>query len=199
MQSNKETHSQFIILLSIVLSATILRIALHPTNFSALDAMALFCGTYFARRSTALIVVLASVWIGDIFLDATLFYPGFYWQYAAYGLTTLLGAYFLKNKFNAIRFFTVSISISLLFFTISNFGVWCSGLIYPLTFNGLITCYIAAIPFLKNTLLSDLLFGGVLFGCFETYCRATPDLIAASATAADTRSFKRGSTGFGNK
>lgn len=38
------------------------------------------------------------------------------------------------------------------------------GSFYPKTGAGLIECYVAAIPFFKNTLLSDLFYTALLFG-----------------------------------
>jgi hypothetical protein len=54
-----------------------------------------------------------------------------------------------------------------LFFLISNFGVWTSGTMYTKDFSGLLTCYTMAIPFFKNSLMSDLIYCGILFGSFE--------------------------------
>jgi len=49
---------------------------------------------------------------------------------------------------------------------VTNFGVWISGLTYPKTWEGLLACYTAAIPFFWNTLAGDLFYVGVLFGAF---------------------------------
>ena len=70
-------------------------------------------------------------------------------------LTTLLGG----DGYVSLPYFT-----RLWFFLISNFGVWISGNLYPLTFEGLISCYAAAIPFFRSTLASNLLFSYILFG-----------------------------------
>jgi hypothetical protein len=55
---------------------------------------------------------------------------------------------------------------SVLFFVLTNFGVWAIGDIYPKTLAGLSACYIAAIPFFRGTLEGDLLYTLVLFGGF---------------------------------
>jgi hypothetical protein len=52
---------------------------------------------------------------------------------------------------------------------------------YPLTGEGLLTCYIAAIPFFWNTLAGDLIFVTLLFGAFEWAQRKYPSLVAAKA------------------
>lgn len=166
----------FKIVLSILFFATLMRITVpmvigHPPNFSPIDAIALFSGVYFSRRMTAFAVVLLSVWIGDLVLNRlafgawTLFYSGFYWQYGCYLLITLLGIG-LKNHVNSRCLLAASMASSMLFFAITNFGVWYGSALYPQTLDGLLVCYVAAIPFFKNTVLSDLLFTGLFFGSF---------------------------------
>ena len=46
----------------------------------------------------------------------------------------------------------------ILFFIISNFGVWLTGSLYQQSLEGLIQCYIMALPFFTNTLLSTIIF-----------------------------------------
>ena len=58
------------------------------------------------------------------------------------------------------------ISSSGIFFLVSNFGVWTGGTMYPKNFGGLITCYAAGVPFIHNTIISDILFTTVLFGTY---------------------------------
>ncbi len=166
------------ILLSIIVFATLTRVAIPPLfahlpNFSALDALALFCGAYCERRMTAIAITLVSVWVGDVLLTHSLFYPGFYWQYGCYALITLLGSYtssLWKHSTNQNisrwipAFAGMTTASAILFFVVSNFGVWFSGTLYPQTMDGLIACYIAAIPFFKHTLISDLIFTSILFG-----------------------------------
>ena len=50
-----------------------------------------------------------------------------------------------------------------IFFIFSNFGVWLLGGLYPKNMSGLIECYIMAIPFFKNTLMSTILFSYITF------------------------------------
>ena len=166
--------NQINLVLGLILFATLTRIALPPffthlPNFSPVDAIGLFCGAYFSRRMVAICIALLSVWVGDIFINKlllghwTLFYQGFYWQYGSYVLVTLLGSTLAAN-IKPVRIASTCFASSILFFLISNFGVWFSGTLYPLTIDGFISCYIAAIPFYKNTLLSDLFFSSILFG-----------------------------------
>jgi hypothetical protein len=58
----------------------------------------------------------------------------------------------------------VMIACSLAFFVLSNFAVWAFSGMYALTMAGLIQCYVAALPFLQNTVAGDLFWAAVLFG-----------------------------------
>ena len=57
-----------------------------------------------------------------------------------------------------------TVASAILFFAITNFGVWAIDHLYPRTLAGLASCYIAAIPFFRNTLLSGLFYSALLFG-----------------------------------
>lgn len=157
------------ILMGIVFFATLTRLLPHPPNFSPIDAIALLSGAYFSKRITAIFVTLSAIWMGDLFINRiyydqwVFFYQGFYWQYAAYVFITLLGAT-LNNKMRVTRFIPTCLFASILFFVVSNLGVWLGGLLYPFTFEGLVLCYAAAIPFFKNTLAGDLFYSFVMFG-----------------------------------
>ena len=65
--------------------------------------------------------------------------------------------------------FGAAILSSVLFFIVTNFGVWLTGggWFYPKTLQGLIECYTLAIPFFRNSLAGDLVYTGVLFSLFE--------------------------------
>lgn len=163
------------ILCLFILVAAFSRIIPHMPNFSPLAAIGLFGAAYFAQKWQAYFIPLFATWISDLFInnviygqyypEFTWFYDGFYWQYGSYVLIVLLGISLFK-KISLPRIFVGSISASLLFFLISNFGVWATGKMYPPTFEGLISCYAAGIPFIKGTFLGDLFYSGVLFGTF---------------------------------
>ena len=72
------------------------------------------------------------------------------------------------------------LAASILFFVVTNFGVWALDSLYPRTLEGLVICYVAAIPFFANTLAGTLFYTAVLFGGFALAERK----IAVFATAA---------------
>jgi hypothetical protein len=163
----------FKLAISISLLAIILRIFVPvyfglPNNFAPINSLALFSGARF-RKFYAFIIPLLTIWLSDILINKiyfshwTFFYSGFYWQYGSYLLITLIGIKFIKcNKFFSI--ITSALCASLLFFLISNFGVWLTGNFYPPTLNGLLVCYVAAMPFMQVTLVSDLFYAMLFFG-----------------------------------
>ena len=86
------------------------------------------------------------------------FYPGFWVTYLGFAVYPLLGKLAHNTRLKLILLPLASFS----FFLISNLGVWWSW--YPHTLAGLATCYLLAVPFYKNTLMGDLVFGyGFLF------------------------------------
>ena len=78
----------------------------------------------------------------------------------------LIGFVFLK-KISFTNVLITSLSSSLIFFVITNFGVWISGSMYPMDLQGLITCYVMALPFYKGTLLGFMCYSTFLFGVLE--------------------------------
>lgn len=167
----------FMSLISIVLSITLARIIAppflgHPSNFSPIGAIALFSGAYFCNKKyLPFLITFLSIWVSDIFINRIYLghwmvsYAGFYWQYFCWMLITIMG-FGLGNKVTALRVATAGLSSAVVFFIISNFGCWVAGW-YPPNLAGLTACYIAAIPFFKQTLLSNLFYCAVLFGSYE--------------------------------
>ena len=123
-------------------------------------------------------------WVSDLLLDNivyTQYYDGFQWMgspwvYASFALIIVLGFVLLK-KVSINNLVIASLSSSVLFFLITNFGAWMSSTIYAKTFSGLIAAYIAGIPFFWNTLAGDLFYVSVLFGSFELVKRQYPQLV----------------------
>ena len=185
MEKNK-INLRLGILLGIVSFATLSRIAMppllgHPTNFSPINAIALFSGCYFAGKLQKFTIPILSVWVGDLFIDYIythkfmLFYSGFYWQYGCYIAMVLIGM-LLSNKVKPLNLLAASLSSSVLFFIVTNFGVWMGSGMYPHTATGFAACYIAAIPFFSSTLLSDIMYSTLFFGAFELMQRKIPGL-----------------------
>lgn len=167
---------RFGVLSLLALFAAFSRLFPHPPNFAPIGAMALFGAAYFSKKHIALILPIVAMWLSDLVINNvvyaqyfegfTFFYQGFYWTYVAFIVIGVLGFFMLKKiQLKSVVF--ASLLAAILFFVISNFGVWASGTMYPKNFSGLLACYTAAIPFFKNTLMGNLVYSGVLFGAFE--------------------------------
>ena len=173
---NQKINIRFGIVSLLILLAAFSRLIPHPPNFTPVGAMALFGAAYFSKRYLALVIPIIAMWLSDLVLNNViyaqyfdsfvLFYPGFYWTYSAFIVIGLVG-FFLLKRTKPQNILIASLSASILFFLLSNFGVWASGMMYPKDFSGLLACYTAAIPFFQNTLMGDLVYCGVLFGAFE--------------------------------
>jgi hypothetical protein len=138
------------------------RLLPHVPGFWPFAACALFAGRMVRAPWLALVVPVAAVAVSNTML------PGDDWRilavvYLAIALPALLGMA-TKNYRTPIAVPAASIAGSLIFFVLTNFAVWAFGTLYPRTFEGLVQCYIAALPFLDKTVIGDLFWNAVLFG-----------------------------------
>ncbi len=155
-----------------ILGAVVSRVVPHPPNVAPITALALFGAVYLDKRY-AFIIPMGAMLVSDWFIG---FYSGMIWVYGSFMLIGCVGL-LLRNHLTPTRVIGSSLVGSVLFFTITNFGVWVSSQVsYPHTLAGLGTCYLAAIPFFRNTVLGDLVYVGALFGLYELLARAIPEL-----------------------
>jgi len=173
-------HSRLAALLSAVLVAAALRLVPHPPNFTPIGAMALFGGAYLGRRPLAFAAPLAALLLSDLVLG---FYHGMATVYFSVALIVMIGMVAL-SRVSPIRVGLAALASSVLFFVLTNFGMWLFSGIYPVTQAGLVACYVAAIPFFQNTVLGDMLFTALLFGGFSLAEQYLPRLRAGQAQPA---------------
>lgn len=159
-----------VLLVALILGAAALRLVPHPSNFTPIGALALFAGAQFDDKRWAFIVPLAAMLLSDIVIG---FHSGMPVIYLAFAVIVCMG-FLLKEKKTALRVTTASLAAATFFFVVSNFAVWAFDGLYPLTLQGLVTCYIAAIPFFQNWLLATLFYSAVLFGGFALAERKLP-------------------------
>lgn len=150
-----------VIAVALIVAGVALRLLPHPANFAPIGAIALFGGAVLRPKLAWWLPVLAMI-ISDAFLgfhDTILFTWGGFALIALYGMS-------LRSTSNWIRIPLGALGSGLIFYVVSNFGVWVAGSIYPHTLQGLADCFVAAIPFFKTSLLADLVYSGVLFGAY---------------------------------
>lgn len=139
----------------------ILRFLPHVPNFAPVVAISLFGGVYLNKRYAVFLPLVLMV-ISDIFLGI---HNVMAFTWGSVLLISLLGIWLKKHK-NIFTVIGLSGLSSILFFIITNFGVWLMGW-YPHDLNGLINCYVMAIPFLRISILGDLAYVAALFGAYE--------------------------------
>lgn len=148
---------------TMIIAAAFSRLLPHPLNVTPIAAMALAGGVYLDKRF-ALIVPLVAMLVTDWILG---FYPILFFVYGSFVAIGFVGLW-LKSHKKPLPVFGATLLSSILFFAVTNFGVWVLGPeMYPKTWAGLVECYVAAIPFFRNTIFGDLFYVAVLFGMFE--------------------------------
>ena len=138
-----------------VLIGVLFRIIPHAPNFTPMLTIALMSGLYVKNRFS-LLIPISIMFISDLFIGS---HVTLLWVYFSLLIICLIGR-LIKNS--ALHILLFSILSSVLFFIVTNFGVWISGG-YSYSFEGLVMCYIMAIPFFKNTLISTLLFSALFY------------------------------------
>jgi hypothetical protein len=156
-------HSRLIALLSAIVAAAALRLVPHPPNFTPIGAMALFSGAYLGRKPLAFAVPLGALLLSDLVLG---FYHGQATVYFSVALIVMIGMVALGRR-SPIRVGAAAVLSSVVFFVVTNFGMWLFSGFYPRTFAGLEACYVAAVPFFQNTVAGDLFYATLLFGGFK--------------------------------
>jgi hypothetical protein len=147
--------------ISLIIIGILLRFVPHLPNFTPVCAIALFAGAYMNKR-LAFVVPLLLMIASDIFLGL---HNVVAFTWGGFALVTFLG-FWVKQKRTAGRVISGSIASSLVFYIVSNFGVWLMGW-YPHTARGLIDCYIMGLPFLRNFTVATLAYTAVFFGAYE--------------------------------
>ncbi len=138
------------------------RLLIHLPNFTPAIALALFGGVYLKKQQAIILPVLMMI-IADVFIGIDVTFP-FTWGSVA--LIALLGLGVRNHKsFSSIA--GSSLFSAVLFFLVTNFGVWAVQNMYPHTLAGFIECYVMAIPFFGSTLVSTVVYTAVLFGGYE--------------------------------
>ena len=171
---------RYVFTFTLILAAALSRLLPHPPNFVPITAMALFGGVYLDKKHT-FIVPIAAMFISDYFIG---FYPDMAWIYASFIAIGCIGLW-LRNHPGVAQTFASTLVGSLLFFIVTNFGVWISSQVsYPHTAAGLVQCYVAAIPFFRNTILGDIVYVGAMFGLFEMAKKFVPSLRQQPLTSA---------------
>ena len=156
-------NTRFITLAIIIFAVAVFRILPHPPNVSPIAAMALFGGAYFSDKRLAFLVPFLALLLGDLILGL---HDTMLYVYGGFALTVVIG-FWIRKQLNIGRIAVAAVGASILFFLLTNFGVWLTSGMYPMTADGLMQAYIAGIPFFQNSLLGNAVFAAVIFGGYQ--------------------------------
>jgi hypothetical protein len=162
-------NKRFVTLSAIIAVAALCRLLPHPPNVTPITAMALFAGAHFGNRKVAYLLPIAAMTVSDLVLAFTVYGSSMLKSqpvvYLCMLVTVLIGRR-IRNKRSVFRIALATVGNAVMFYLVTNLSVWALSGSYPKTSNGLITCYTAAIPFFRNSLIGDIAFVAVLFGGF---------------------------------
>ncbi|HMM62159.1 MAG TPA: hypothetical protein PKC86_01220 [Candidatus Saccharibacteria bacterium] len=151
-----------LLILCLILFGIGWRLIPHIPNFAPIGAIAITAGMMLHWRKAVFIPLVIMI-ITDITIGL---YSGFIWTWLSVAIIPLAG-YLLRRLPQTWRISFGALGASLIFFIVSNFGVWVASGMYSHTLTGLIDCYVMALPFLRATLVSDLVFTATFITVFE--------------------------------
>jgi hypothetical protein len=158
----KLTADETLALVLIVLGA-LSRLLHLPPNIAAVTGVTLLAGLALRNIWLALSVPIAAMVLADVVINQ--WYPGVLATYAGMAAGVLIARGLLHPKLTALRLVGATFLASLAFFILSNFGTWLEGW-YGYTLDGLVACFVAAIPFWQNSLIADFTSTALAFGLF---------------------------------
>jgi len=167
------------VIVMMILGAALSRLIPHVPNVTAVTAIALLGGAYLSNRMAAVLVPVAALFLSDLILN---FHSTMLFVYSAVAVIGFVSTYLLKDSTQWSKLAVVSLVSSLFFFVVTNFGVWMMESFYPKTWDGLVSCYVMALPFFGTQALGDLFYTGVLFGSVAVLRAWTPGLFEIKAS-----------------
>lgn len=151
-----------IVVLALAGFAFLWRVVPHDFNMTPMGALALFAGACLRHPLGRVVVPLATLVASDLLLgfhDTTLY------VYGAFALIALGGV--LLRQRGLMAHAGGAVAAALLFYAITNFGVWAAGVLYPADASGLLASYAAGLPFLWKTLAGNVFFTLLFFATFQ--------------------------------
>ena len=150
----------FNICFGILIALSASRFIPHPPNFTSLLALTFYIPVFFGLRYLPFVII--SFAITDMVIG---YHTGTHWTWGSILLIGLAAPLFKKNITSRISGAFLGACV---FFLITNFGVWASGM-YGYTYQGLVSCFILAVPFFAYTATSTLLFSAVIETIYQYY------------------------------
>ena len=165
-----------LIIPAIIICAAFTRLIPHPSNFTPIIAMGLFGGAYLKDHRLVFFIPLIAMIIADAFLG---FHGTMIWVYGSLIIISMMGI-LLKNRTTPKNCAVATLGGSLIFFLVTNFGVWFISGLYEKSIAGLITCYAMALPFFHNTLAGSVVYSAIMFGGYAGLKNYLPNSVPDS-------------------
>tara|TARA_B100000963_G_C22614969_1_gene666839 strand:+ start:2032 stop:2520 length:489 start_codon:yes stop_codon:yes gene_type:complete len=148
------------IAIGVLIAISASRFIPHPPNFTSLLALSFYIPAVFGIRYIPAVVFALLFTDLIIGLHSTMIFTS--------GSIILIGL--ISKHFNKSIMFRISGALlgAIIFFVLSNFGVWLNGS-YGYNFNGILSCYILALPFFGYSILSTLIFSVIIETVYKFY------------------------------
>jgi hypothetical protein len=138
-----------------------------------MGALTLFAGAHL-RSAWAVLVPLGAYLVADLLLIlplAAIGQPSFTWEtplvYASFAAYYAIGRLVPRDRLALNWVVLAALAGSTQFFLVTNFGSWLGGALpYTKDLAGLLDCYVKALPFHRNHLTADVVYGVGLFAAY---------------------------------
>ncbi|PJZ69904.1 hypothetical protein CH373_13360 [Leptospira perolatii] len=134
----------------------------HVPNFTPILAISLFGGVYFTDKRVAILLPLSAMLMSDLIKGFHDLIPVVYGMFALFAYVGTR----IRENLSVGTVALAGLAGALSFYLVTNFFVWLTSGMYSLDLSGLLTCYVAAIPFFKNFLIGTAVYMPILFGGF---------------------------------
>ena len=151
--------------LALILILIFSRLIPHPPNFTPIIAAAVMSSYLFKNIYISLFILLASMFLSDLIIGT---HGSLFVVYFSLFLITIFCRKVIKH-IDVKNLLLLSLFSSLMFFVITNFGVWALTDMYEKNLNGLLYCYLLAIPFFTNTIISTVIFSYLTYAVNNFY------------------------------
>lgn len=174
--SLEKINTRTIVIILMIVAATAMRFISFEykwmSNFSPVGAIAMFGGVYFTDKWKAYAVVLLTFLLSDVLINY-LYHAGYaliggdtFWNCVCFCLMVSIGS-LIKNINFGTSLIILLAPVTIHWLIMDMPWINDAGGLYPKTLAGYLLALDMAIPFEKNMLFGDAVFGFILFGGFE--------------------------------
>ncbi len=173
-----ENNQKYLLIVGLIFTIALSRLLPHPWNFTPVTALFIFAGSFAGKKMVNFLIPFSAVLLSDFLVNYfiyktagfTFFYPGAWMVYLAYLVIFLFNHTIHTVSYPGIA--AKSLISSIIFFLITNFAAWYASPMYAQNFGGLMTSYIAGLPFFGNGILGDLFYSFILVAAYNMLYRS---------------------------